>query len=796
MKKSHFSNLLGRKNQSLFDTNIEIKERDNVELVIDAAHIPESGTAKVRARPTVKHFSSSTSSSDIMQGFAVPTPKVPVFSSFKGPNTNGTGGKLSNGVSVPDSVEGDIFIPPPPSMAPPPPPSQFFIPPPPDFSFDSSPQDEDLASLHPPPMPPPKPPSKSPSPHHSWDPNFAALKPPPMAPPKAPSDLSSSNVSAPISAPLTNGPECPKFAPPKPPGSVEKLQTTPPKSHKVPPLKPVRLSSMSSLDNLPLFPAPTPPASASTPSTFNPQNTAKLYSVPKPGVLSREPDIEKPTRPILFLQDNSTDPIPIQFNEKMPSDNTEFGLAKAQVPPTKPARRNSSGLQLEKDLQDLKENLQSTLPDKAVKVQEDTPVTPLPLLTPQVPNKPTPELTPTASPIPEKTPPATPYSNSPGRSRKLLPYVSRTPYYRRVPDSSTPGAASPLALLQAAKEREKQRGSLSRENSGKRNSYGEPSTVSIHQSQSTPNSFTVIPRPTSSLSHGGRESPDPLHRFSMENDSRSASPSSLVAELLEKHDTEEAPPTAPDTTFVQEVKVGQAKEVKHEEPKEDVSVPFIPPPPEFANSDTEEESSLEQPEPPPSFPPPDPPSQKVPSPIPILAVPPPPSMVPPPPPKPKASKPPGPPKLPVQKAEVKPKPPSQADKLKPQPPLPPAQALSPSQATLLSILQKKMLEMDQKHSFQEVNTNNDDWGSADEPTIPVRPPPIPKPKSTSSLPRQSAGLDMGELERTVAKKAQDSIAPKAPTSNGSQSKQAYGMTFTVRPGTKEPITPVIKGDTP
>ncbi|CAB1417906.1 unnamed protein product [Pleuronectes platessa] len=50
MKKGalHF---LGRKNRSLFDTNIQIKDRDNVELVLGSPAILESGTASVRARP-------------------------------------------------------------------------------------------------------------------------------------------------------------------------------------------------------------------------------------------------------------------------------------------------------------------------------------------------------------------------------------------------------------------------------------------------------------------------------------------------------------------------------------------------------------------------------------------------------------------------------------------------------------------------------------------------------------------------------------------------------------------------
>ncbi|KAJ8260269.1 hypothetical protein GJAV_G00179020 [Gymnothorax javanicus] len=741
MKKGAFNNFLGRKRDSLFDTNVEFKERENVELFIEPSAIPESGTAKVRARPTVKHIIPGTTSSDAMHGFAVPTPTVPVLSTFKGPDTNGTDGKLPNGGSIPELLEDDIHIPPPPSMAPPPPPSfappppppQYFIPPP-DYCTSSTPppEDKDYASLQPPPMAPPKPPSKTPSPHSSWEPDLDSLKPPPMAPPKPPSDPSTPKVFAPISTPQTNGPEGPTFTPPKPLASSERLQTTPPKAQKDPPLKPVRFSSIPSQENLQFFPAQA--SSGPTPSSFNPQVTAKLHSVSKSGILLMERDVEKPPKPILLLEDGSNDPIPIQVDGKVPSDSKDLGSVKSQVPPTKPARRNSGGLQLEKDLQNLKENLQSTLPAEVVKVQEKAPVTPTSLPASQELNKPA-QHTPTGSPI--RTPP---YSNSPGRTRKLIPSVGRTPYYRRVPEGGT-SATSPLALLQAAKEREKQRNSLSRENSSKSNSYSEPATVSIHQSESTPNSFTVTPRPNSSLSQGGRDSPDLHYLPNMGSNSASPSPSrplssnSLVAELLEKNEEEEAP-AAPNTTRPEDV----------------------------------------------------------PAPPPAPAVQPPLSTVPAPPPKPKAAKPPSPPQLPVPKTEVKPQQSSQ-DKQKLQPPFPPGQALSPSQATLLSILQKKMMEMEQKHAVQEDNSSNDGWVSPDEST--VKTSPFAKAKSTPTLPRQSTGLDMSELERKVTQKAQDlSPVTKSATSNGSQSKQGYGATFTVRPGTKQPIMPLIKGDAP
>ncbi|KAF5883004.1 proline-rich extensin-like protein EPR1, partial [Clarias magur] len=85
MKKGglHF---LSRKNQSLFDTNVQMKDIDNAEFVYDGVAFPDSGTAKVRARPTIKHFNTFGEGA----GFAVPTPTVPVLSSFTAPQISHT----------------------------------------------------------------------------------------------------------------------------------------------------------------------------------------------------------------------------------------------------------------------------------------------------------------------------------------------------------------------------------------------------------------------------------------------------------------------------------------------------------------------------------------------------------------------------------------------------------------------------------------------------------------------------------------------------------------------------------
>ncbi|XP_070815295.1 formin-like protein 1 [Chaetodon trifascialis] len=215
--------------------------------------------------------------------------------------------------------------------------------------------------------------------------------------------------------------------------------------------------------------------------------------------------------------------------------------------------------------------------------------------------------------------------------------------------------------------------------------------------------------------------------------------------------------------------------------KEELSMPLLPPPPEF--DDLEE--IMERP---PSTPPPDPPMKKAPAPAvsPLL-----PAQVPAPPPKPKL---PAAPKWPPLNNDVKLKPPVQE-----KPKVAPSQLpsnLSTSQTTLLSILQKKMLEMDHKIApVKEAESSSDDWGtsfSEGDSEVSVFPRATPQSKNYPVV-NKAATLDMRELEGKVGKKCQMS-STQVPTSNGLQSKHQYGMTFTVRPGTKQPITLVSKGE--
>ncbi|KAF7670164.1 hypothetical protein LDENG_00068200 [Lucifuga dentata] len=764
MKKGAL-NFLGRKRQSLFDTNVEMKDIDNVELFLESSAIPESGTASVRARPTVKHH---TSSSDSFQGFAVPTPKVPVLPTFNGPNTSGAVSvdRLSNGsvISVPDLMEGEIFVPPPPSMAPPPPPP-YYVPPPPDFMGDL----DDMVSLQPPSIPAPKLTSLPP------EEDLTFLKPPPMAPPKPPSTCSSASTSSlPISSPPpAQIPEHPRFAPPQPP-----------KTQKTPPPKPIRLSSIPNLDSPPQTPAPPPPVQTPTLSTFNPQNPAKLYNVPKTSILLGNAENETRPKQILLLEDsgsgNST-PVPAQNDGKAPT----------VLPPSKPVHRNNS-----EDLQEPKENLQakpskSLLPELnreaetgVISAQQEInkPLQNSQQILPQLQNEYNSQVNSEAN--------QSKLEGSPSQRGKFSPLLDHK--LRSLKSGETNGArdgpaASPLALLMAAKQRDKRRSSVSRENSTTKQ---EQSSTSIHQSDSNPNSFVVTPRSTTSTSLIAQdilqESPksvSPVDQTHMTQTPGHVRSPTLVRDKMLPTSPSNSGITATSTASNVAVQKHDIKPTKSQSAGEELSMPLLPPPPEFANGDDFDEIM----EPPPNIPLPDPPKKKAISPTlssPDRGLPPTPK------PKPQA-----PPKLHLLDTDVKPKPVIQT---KPKPP--PAQLpspLSPSQATLLSILQKKMLEMDHKIApMKETESSSDDWGtplSDEDSKIPVAPRTTPK-NNNYSVVNKTPSLDMRELENKVAKKYQETSSAKVPASNGPQSKHQYGMTFKVRPGTKQPITLVSKGD--
>ncbi|KAI7790951.1 uncharacterized protein LOC130548797 [Triplophysa rosa] len=745
-------NFLGRKNRNLFDTNVEIKEIDHVELMLDSAAIPESGTAKVRSRPTVKHFTSN----DSLQGFAVPTPKVPLLLPFIEPTVNGTGSprNLQNGgkLSAYNMSEGELFVPPPPSSAPPPPPPSSvaqrppsFIPPPPPSHGDRHPF-IDTASLQPPAMPPPKPPSHNGS-NYRDQLDLASLIPPPMAPPTPPSDKSSFRGSV-SSLDYEEIPDCPKFTPPPPP-SMGKPPPVLPKTQKMPPLKPIRLSSIPNMDIQSRSPTP-PLASTPTLSSFNPQNTAKIYHMPKGTVLTGQVDREKRVQSILLLEDSTGNPVGVHVN-----GNSGGSLKQVQsVPPVKPARRGSTAAQLENDIPD---GAQVQAPSQPTK--QEAKINPEPETTTPIHFSPKIEKKPDVGQV--KT-----HVDIPGRSHRYSPVLNHRHLKTRGLESSgkkNETSTSPLALLMASKEREKKKNNLSRQNSG---SY-EPQTSAIQPNVEKPNSFTVIPR-------------DLSERASVEF--KPTINTQPVVPLSTKVDVPNGPysKSVLSSTPMNSSAGVQHIAVRDEENGEEML--FIPPPPEFANFDPEDEP----PAPPPAHPAPAPPLQATPPSF-KPSIPPPVTNGPLITPKPKP--PTCPPKAPCPPPVIQPKPPVQI-KYAP----PPVQAPPPaSQTTLLSILQRKMLEMDPKFSAVKEADFNDDWNSPLSDDEGPAPFVVSKPLQTRSAapPARPQGLYMKELENKATKKTQDFSSPSR-SSNGPSSKQSFGMTFTVRPGSKQPITPVIK----
>lgn len=758
-------NFLGRKNQSLFDTNVKMREIDNVDFVPASSVVPESGTASVRARPTVRHYSSS---SDTFQGFAVPTPKVPVLPPINGPKINGSvgGSHLYNGsvISVPDLVEGEILVPPHPNVAPPPPPGTFILPPP-DFLGELNSQE--LANLQAISVPAPKPTSLAQS---GVNGDLYALKRPSMAPPKVPSTGPAS--PAPVYNPTqATVPQRPSYAPPMPPTDRQL------KTEKMPPPKPLRFSSASSLDSPPQTPAPPPPAKTPTLSTFNPQNKAKLYNVPNTTVYG---GFEDPKPKQMLLMEDSV------YANSVPK----------VVPPSKPTHR---------DVQDLKEIVQIAQPSKSplpeVKREARTGPVEISKILNSPPHK-SPQLLKMNGAIPSLESTKNKSDRSQDQNLKFSPLLDRK---LRTIKGETNGpregsVASPLALLKAAKEREKHRSvssSLQDDNTSKNSQL----STGIHPSDFSQNSFVVTPQQTlysSVLPKEQRLQETPKSAL-MDYTQTVLNPAKYDSTGLVKSQTPSTGPTVSQiaSTAPPVRNPVEPKQYVHGNPlrsqpapqkdnKAEVNVPFLPPPPEFDDFM----------EPPPSILPPDPPKKKAPVPT-VAAYPQAPAPPPPPPPPPKAV--PSPPiKFPVPDFDVKLKPTSQTTP-KSAPTQQPA-TLSPSQVTLLSILQKKMLEIDQKMTpMKEAEPSSDDWGSplSDEDNhAPVVPKAKPQTKSYPA-PAKASALDMRELENKMVRKPAETSSMKLPSpSNGSQhqSKHQYGMTLTVRPGTRNPITVVRRGD--
>lgn len=738
MKKGPL-NFLGRKNQSLFDTNVKMKDMDSVELVLGSGTILESGTASVRARPTVKHYSPST---DGFQAFAVPTPTVPLYAQgVNGTKFNGSvsDDQSSNGstISVNDPFEGEILVPPPPSMAPPPPPEGFVLPPP-EFMGD-------LSTLQPPPMPAPKPPSKF---VFMQEDDFSFMTPPPMSPPKAPSTGSSGPSTMHISSPLSpKVPEHPKYAAPQPP--TEKQRT-----FKSPPPKPIRISSVQSTDSPPSTPAPPPPVHTPTLSTFNPQSPAKLYSAPKTTFLNGYEEQSPKTKPKLLLQDSGAGPT----------------VQKDANVPTKPTTKYMDT----QGVRDVKQDI----PKPVLQVQEieTVPMVSVPA-PPSTPPEPIRERKPiTAATLKEfskaskmssihnpqeaKTEQLHEPDGSSTLNGKYSPLIDRK--LRNISGPSAPKDTSPLALLMAAKQRDRHRPTHDNTALSRSSLASTSSGSSLSLNSTEPES----PKP-----------PEPVYATVKKSPVKSMEQS--AGSLFPNQRVQEASPVKPNPP------------VQVDESKPNLDVPFLPPPPEFDDfEDIEPPPAMRPPDPPKIAPtplPPTPPKTPAPKPpaAPFIPTPPKPA------PAPVPAPPPVPQLPPVSLTKTKP-PPVQAKPKPVQAPLPTPS--TPSQVTLLNILKKKMMEMDHKMDpdVSEPDSSLDDWGSPEDNPVPV----IPKVNSPQNIVvNKPPGVDMNELQSKVAQKNQE-MSPNRipiPTSDG-PSRHQYGMTFTVRPGTKQPITLVRKGE--
>lgn len=690
------------------------------------------------------------------------------------------GDSFSSGsvISVHDLDEGEIFVPPPPTSAPPPPPGAFVLPPP-DF----------MGELNGP-VPQFSPPMV--------EEDFSSLKPPSMVPPKPPSVCSSGSASSlTLSGSSNTVPEPPRYKPPEPPSQKQN------KTSKAPPPKPIRLSSMTNLiDSPPETPAPPPPVQTPTLSTFNPQSPAKIYTMPKPSFLGNFEKHEQRPKQMLLLEDSGSvkpNPVLVQVN----------GNKSNVVSQPKP---------VSKDVQELKEHVDrpNHSPSPLPKPKKELKTGPL---SPSVENGKPPQTLNQTSPQLQKpksfgvTPESSKdeLSQSPSQVHRFSSLLDRKLHNLKTHEKNAAReghAASPLALLMAAKERDKHKSNpvLSQEN-GYKNNY--QLKASIQPSDSTAKSSAVTPR---SISSPSLTAQNILQENSMyasvvkpikiQSPTQSGSPALVKDQVL---------PSGPDRMAKSKSTsnlVTQLQSTLQEDGKEDLNIPLLPPPPEFDDLD-------EEVEPPPSILPPDPPTQKAPTqnkylkslaqhplPSPKPKLPQAPKVSSPELPKiphleaPKPKLPPAPkisplepPELSKPKVSQAPKPsPPQAPKFQiPQAPKLPAplsnpkplvqtkpkvafaqqpSALSPSQATLLSILQKKMLEMDPKMaSDKEPESNSDDWGSPsyDESNgVPVIPRATTLGKNKPAV-NKAAALDMKELEGRMVKKSKETPSLRSPT---------------------------------
>lgn len=418
-----------------------------------------------------------------------------------------------------------------------------------------------------------------------------------------------------------------------------------------------------------------------TPSTFNPQNTAKLYDVPKTSILSRPPERSPKPKQLLLLEDSGSvtaSPALVQVDGKPPPK---------LAPAAKPVPREETKPNL---------NISQGSPSAAVELKKGikpaTVGSERALQTQELQKVPATSLS-SSRDRPKEAPSPT------GKFSPLLDRKLRNLKGGESGASREASVASPLSLLMAAKEREKHRSSPSSQANG--------FAVKMRSGSSFLTSKSV--REDSSKCVGSLQAATVPHQPA----------AALVPDRTQPPSTNG---TAPPSGAANLAKQQQIPKVDHEDGKEELSMPLLPPPPEFGDTDGPMEA-------PPDLPPPDPPRETTQLPRPSLK-----------------PKPPQAPKLLPLQTKVRPT----ETTLAASPP-----PLSPSQATLLSILQKKMMEMDQKMApVKEAETSQDDWNTpfSDEDEDLHVVPKATRPNVKNPGVRR-AGLDLQELEEKVSTSA-------------------------------------------
>ncbi|MFT7804334.1 uncharacterized protein C6orf132 homolog [Arapaima gigas] len=706
MKRGTFHLLGTRRNPSLYDTDVAIKEREDVVLDLGSAAVPESGTAQVKPRPTVKRHVGPGPSSDDLYGFAVPTPKVPLL-----PPTvkvyayvSANGSVLSGGNSTPVKFGGKRGVSPHPPMEPPaPPPSQIILPGPANF----------------PPAAPAPPSWKLPSPKL----RSPLVKNPDLAPLLAPQTFladplhrrasESHSFMEPHSPASSKHHSVAPFSLPDP--SMGQSLPTGARIQKVPPPKQNRLCSLSSQDGTVQLQSPVPSPGDAAPASFNPQNKAKLYNMPKSSLLDLQKNGEPKLKPILLLEDSPLDPFAAQANNEAPTPAKGPGLAAMQA--TKQAQSHAADSQLQKNLPRVpRDSLMPTTPNETPESRQ-TPVRDYASSVTSGNSSGAVHLVPERSYKPVETGPKKSHiMNQTDKSRRLN--SAQKPYYYNREVQATglkERTTSPMSLLLAAKEREKHKTFSASDKSPKTNAVGEASFLSVAQNGTSHlQAYTMVSTADCVGEAAG-------HREKKNTQRSTLSPAPMA---------EEDP------------------------------LDFIPPPPEFANMGEDVEEDTAQYDPPPRLPPPAPPSLKMPPLPPLLT------------PTPEAK---------TAMSSASPNVSKQASAVA---------SLSSSQKTLQSVLEKKKLEMEQRHS-----TGPDNWAqskSVKDSSASVGQRPSPAKENSSNprlLPSQAHSLVLSELESRMSK-----MEPNAAKSTEPPTKQPHGMTFRVQPRAKQPITVIRKGD--